>query len=186
MSGNKNFRKVNKLLKRIAITGPESTGKSSLCRHLAKHYNTLWVEEYARSYIDDIKRPYNLDDIIKIAKGQLINENRIAEKASGVLFCDTELIVTKIWSEHKFGVCPEWILNNIQNYKYDFYLLCNIDLDWEPDPQREHPNLRQYFFDLYKQELEKRDFNFGIVSGKGDERLQNAIKLLNNLLFDKI
>lgn len=179
------MRKVIKLLKRIAITGPESTGKSSLCRQLAKHYNTFWVEEYARSYINDLKKPYNLDDIINIAKGQLINENQIAEKANDLLFCDTELIVTKIWSEHKFGICPGWILDNIKNHKYDLYLLCNVDLDWEPDPQREHPNLRQYFFDIYKLELEKRDCNFGIVSGKGDERLQNAIKLINNLLIDK-
>ncbi len=173
------------MLKRIAITGPESTGKSSLCRYLAKHYHTSWVEEYARKYIDDLNRPYDLDDIVEIAKGQLVNENQIAKKTKELLFCDTELIVTKIWSEHKFGVCPEWILNSIKNHKYDLYLLCNVDLEWEPDPQREHPHLRQHFFDLYKQELKKREYNFGIVSGKGDERLQNAINLINNLLFDK-
>ena len=185
MNGSKNLRAVNKLLRRIAITGPESTGKSSLCFQLAKHFKTYCVEEYARNYIDDLKRPYNLDDIIKIAKHQLSNENKLAEKANEFLFCDTELIVTKIWSEHKFGICPEWILENIESHKYELYLLCNIDLEWEADPQREHPHLRQHFFDLYKQELEKREYNFGIVSGEGDERLQNAIKLINNLLFDK-
>jgi len=106
------------LLKRIAITGPESTGKSCLCLQLAKHFNTYCVEEYARKYIDDLKRPYNLDDIIKIAKCQLSNENKLAEKANELLFCDTELIVTKIWSEHKFSVCLQWILDNGTNLAF--------------------------------------------------------------------
>jgi len=92
------------LIKKIAITGPESTGKSELAKKLAKHYNTVWVPEFSREYIDNINRPYDYDDIIEIAKGQLNREKEAEKKANKFLFCDTELIVAKIWSEFKYSI----------------------------------------------------------------------------------
>ncbi len=172
-------------VKRVAITGPESTGKSWLCRELALHYNTVFVPEYAREYINDLQRDYNRGDILLIAKGQVERERRIAEEAGQrqirpLIFCDTELIVTKIWSLHKYKQCDPWILENIQNNKYDLFLLCAIDLPWEPDPQREHPQLRSFFFDWYKSELENYGFPYCVVSGQRQGRLQNAIEAVNN------
>ena len=163
---------------KIAVTGPESTGKSILSEQLAAHYNTVWVPEYARSYIDNIARPYDKDDILLIARGQLDEERRKYETADRYLFCDTELIVTKIWSEVKYGTCDAWILEKIQSNKYDLFLLCNIDLPWEEDPQREHPHRRKFLFDLYKNELTARDFPFFVISGAGSDRLVNAIKAI--------
>ncbi len=170
------------LIKRIAITGPESTGKSTLSEQLAAHYNTVWVPEYAREYIDKLNRPYVLSDILKIAKMQLKNENLLASKANKLLICDTELIVTKIWSEHRYKSCDKWILKNIENHKYDLYLLCNIDTPWEYDPQREHPHLRQHLFDLYYNELKTRKLPFEIVSDIGNQRLENAVRFIDRLL----
>lgn len=165
---------------RIAITGPESTGKSTLAKQLAQHYHTLWVPEFAREYISSLNRPYQQEDILTIAKNQLKKENEIASKANHFLFCDTELIVTKIWSEHSFKVCDEWILANINSHIYNLYLLCNIDLPWQFDPQREHPHLREYFFQLYLNELKSRNFNYTIISGTNQSRFLNAIKAIEN------
>ncbi|MCX6245428.1 MAG: ATP-binding protein [Bacteroidetes bacterium] len=173
---------MNKLL-RIAITGPESTGKSMLTEELADHYHTVWVPEYAREYIDRLDRPYNQDDILEIAKGQIRNENLFAGKANRILFCDTELIVTKIWSEVKYGICDPWILEGIGKNKYDLFLLCNTDLPWEADPQREHPHMREKLFELYRKELADRGFPYDIVSGIGPDRLKNAIRFVEKVIL---
>ena len=170
------------MLKRIAITGPESTGKSLLAKQLAKYYNTVWVPEYAREYINNLNRPYDQDDILKIAKGQIKNEEILSLKANKILICDTELLVTKIWSEHKYKNCHPWILETIKKHTYDLYLLCNIDLQWQPDPQREHPQLRDYFLNLFKNELINRKFNFDIISGQITERLKNAIRIIDKFI----
>jgi NadR type nicotinamide-nucleotide adenylyltransferase len=166
------------LLKRIAITGPESTGKSSLCQQLATHFNDEWVPEVAREFINKLNRPYDEADILSIAKKQINREDELVKNAKQFLFCDTELIVTKIWSEHKYKKCDPWILNQIAESKYSLYLLCNIDLPWEQDTQREHPYLRKYFFDLYLKELKDRKLNFKILRGTGDDRLRTAIELI--------
>jgi len=165
---------MKKILK-IAVTGPESTGKSMLAEELAVHYNTVFVPEYAREYIDRLGRPYNREDILEIAKGQITEEDRCFQRATRMLFCDTELIVTKIWSDVKYGMCDPWILQKIEENKYDLFLLCNIDLPWEDDPQREHPHMREKLFSLYHDELTERGFPFSIVSGTGKKRLMNAI-----------
>jgi len=176
------YEKKQLMIKRIAITGPESTGKSQLAKKLAEHYNTVWVPEFAREYLNIINRPYVQADILEIAKGQVESEDRLANFAKKILFCDTEAIVTKIWSEFLYKNCHEWILGEIKKNRYDLYLLCNIDLPWVADPLREHPVKRQYFFDLYYKELKSRDFNFYVISGEGDERFQNAIDIIENIL----
>lgn len=174
---------MSKLIK-IAITGPESTGKSQLAEELAGFYNTEFVSEYARGYIDRLDRPYNREDILEIARGQIREEVRMDQKATRMLFCDTELIVTKIWSEVKYGICDPWILEKIEENNYDLFLLCNIDLPWEEDPQREHPHMREKLFSLYLDELTERGFPFKVVSGTGRERLVNAIGFVEKAIVE--
>ncbi len=167
------------MLKRIAITGPESTGKTQLAQQLATHFNTNWVTEYAREYIDHLNRPYNQDDILSIAKTQYKQVEALASQCNELLICDTHLLVTKIWSDHKYKECDQWILDHIEKQKIDLYLLCDIDLQWEADPQREHPHLRMHLFNLYKHNLESYNFNYRIVSGQGSDRINNAIAFVN-------
>jgi NadR type nicotinamide-nucleotide adenylyltransferase len=169
------------MLFRIAVTGPESTGKSTLAEELADHYKTVWVPEYAREYVGSLDRPYTREDILIIAKRQLENEKALSKKANRLLFCDSELIVTKIWSEDKFKSCDEWILKNIESHRYDLYLLCYIDLPWQDDPQREDPHRREYLFDLYLQELTERNLPFHLISGSGEERLKNAMDKIDHI-----
>jgi NadR type nicotinamide-nucleotide adenylyltransferase len=172
---------MDKILK-IAITGPESTGKSRLAMELAAYYKTVYVPEFAREYIDHLDRPYSQEDILKIAKGQIEGEERWIKEAERVLFCDTELVVTKIWSEVKYGNCNSWILEKIEENKYDLFLLCDIDLPWEEDPQREHPHMREKLFTLYHDELTRRGVPFNVISGLGRKRLMNAVGFVEPVL----
>ncbi len=170
------------MVKRIMITGPESTGKSMLAQALAAHYQTEWVPEVARTYLKEIGRPYQERDLLEIAKAQMALEEQKARKANRLLFCDTGMLVLKIWSEHSYGRCHPWILRQWQEHSYTQYLLPDIDMPWQPDPQREHPHLREYFFKLYKEHLQLQQLPFQVISGLGETRLKRAIQLIDSLL----
>ena len=169
--------KRNKIFK-IAITGPESTGKSQLAHELAERFQTVWVPEFARVYLSKLSRPYHYDDILEIAQGQVKSAEAILPLANKICFLDTELLVTKIWCDVKYKICHPWIIENLKNQDVDLYLLTDVDLPWEFDPLREHPDKRKFLFDLYKNELDKLGFNYQVVSGVGVERLKNAISFL--------
>ena len=168
-------------LKRIAVIGPESTGKSDLCQKLSSHYQTEWVPEFARFYLDRLDRPYEQHDLKAIAEAQLTWEDDKAEYANNYLFCDTNLIVIKIWSDHKYGNTDPWIEEQIEKRIYDFYLLTNIDIPWTPDPQREHPQLRKHFFEIYENYLISRNLPYSVVSGIEGERKKSALNALKTL-----
>lgn len=168
------------MIRKVAITGPESTGKSAMASALAKAFHTKWVPEYAREYIRSLDRPYTLEDVEKIAAGQLQAEGRLMLEANKILICDTDLIVIKIWCDFVFGSCPAWIEREIVRQKYDLHLLMNIDLPWQYDPQREHPDKRNELFERYVEELKKHKMNFEIISGHGEVRVQNAIEVIKN------
>jgi len=170
------------MIRRIAITGPESTGKSRLAEELATHYQSIWVAEYAREYLESINRPYNYDDILHIAMGQMERENAAAHNANKILFCDTDLTVTKIWCEFKYNKCHQWISEQFIHHHYDLYLLCNTDLPWEFDPQRENPGEREELYGIYLQTLADADCNYAIVAGSGKKRLKNAISFVEKVL----
>lgn len=169
---------------KFAITGPESTGKTQLAKQLAEHYHTIWVPEFAREYIQFIQRPYTFDDIEVMAKEQVNRENIYIKNANKCLFCDTDILVTKIWSDFVFGKCSNWIEEQLIKHQYDFHLLCDIDLEWEYDPQREHPHKRKELFEIYKNHLINLNFPFAIVNGLDDDRILNAIKIVDKQ-FDK-
>lgn len=148
---------------------------------LAEHYNTCWVEEYARAYINQLKRPYQVHDLEKIARGQLEAERKRSEYANNILICDTNLIVIKIWSDFKYGSCPDWIVEEISRSNYDLHLLTYIDIPWKEDPQREHPDKRDYLYLKYKKELEFRGFKYVEIKGKMNERVSKAVSAINSL-----
>jgi NadR type nicotinamide-nucleotide adenylyltransferase len=175
------FQSTDKLIK-VAVTGPESTGKSTLACILANHYQTLWVPEYARDYLDKLNRPYTFNDVEKIAREQVALEDKLRSDAKNLLICDTELIVIKIWMEYKYHQVPDWIVSEIKNRKYDIYLLCNIDIPWEPDPQRENPGLREFFFNWFKKEVDALKGNCIIISGDQQHRTNAAINAIDILL----
>jgi NadR type nicotinamide-nucleotide adenylyltransferase len=170
------------LPKKIVVTGPESTGKSTLCEQLAANYKTLWVPEYAREYLMKLGRPYTYDDLLIIAKGQLEQEDRIiASSNNSLVFIDTDMYVMKVWCEYVFGKCHSFILNEIVNRKYDAYLLCNTDLPWVADELREYPDLesRERLYHMYKDLMINQATPWFDISGDYNERFQKAISFIN-------
>lgn len=171
-------------LKKIAITGPESTGKSVLSEELAGFFRTEYVPEYAREYLMQLNKPYKKDDLLLIAKGQIALEKKLESLTDDWLFCDTDLLVIKIWSIHKYNQCDPWILEMILKNCYDLFLICDIDMPWKFDPLRENPDDRKYFMDWFIRELEDYDFPYHIVKGQGQQRTENAIQLLQTYFQD--
>ena len=175
-------------IKKIVILGPESTGKSTLCEALAKHYEVLWCPEYARQYLSEHGTKYTYDDLSTIAKGQLTLEDRFVQnsivKGHDKIIIDTDMHVMKVWCEYVFNNAPTFILEEINNREYDLYLLCNIDLKWTSDEMREYPEEgpREELFNIYKDILINQNTPWAIISGIGAERTNNAIQYIDSLL----
>jgi NadR type nicotinamide-nucleotide adenylyltransferase len=169
-------------VKKVCVIGPECTGKTDLSQFLAQHYQTSWVEEYARAYLNKLGRAYDQIDLLKIAHGQLRMEDEWVYEANKLLICDTNLIVIKVWSEHKYGNCDPDILKKIAERKYDLYLLTDIDIPWADDPQREHPDKREYFRDLYRKEIAATGIPFVEISGEREARRKKAVDVINSAL----
>lgn len=167
---------------KIAIVGPESTGKSVLSKELANHYKGLFVPEYARTYVENLGRNYTFDDVCAIARKQ-VEEQNVYSKELRPVFFDTEMIITRVWLEYCYGVVPDFVLENINSGYFDLYLLCFPDLDWIPDPVREHGgDERMYFFDWYRREIEQTAKPCFVVKGQGDDRTKCAIAVIDQFM----
>ncbi len=199
-------------LKKIVIIGPESTGKSTLCTQLARHYQTQWCPEFAREYLLKNGTDYSFDDLLTIAKGQLALEEeyvkhgstKVRRESSDVsggaseltayslltshhsrlLFLDTDMYVMKVWCEFVFGDCHPFILNQIVERQYDLYLLCKPDLPWVKDELREYPDLenREKLYHIYKDLLINQQTPWAEISGGYNDRLTKAITAVDGIL----
>ncbi len=170
-------------VKKVVLTGPESTGKTMLAQILAEHYQTAWIPEYGRDYFVQKKGELTYEDMSVIASGQLIAEDAKLPDANRLLFCDTDLIVTQIWSEIYFGTCPNDVIEKNDQRQYDLFLLLDVDIPWEDDGTREFPHLRNWHFNRLKEELQKRELPFVVISGSYEERKASAIKHINRYFF---
>ncbi|KAK6027993.1 putative nicotinamide-nucleotide adenylyltransferase [Ostertagia ostertagi] len=168
---------------KIVVIGPESTGKSTLCEGLARALNTLWIPEHARQYLLDLNRDYTEDDLLRIAMGQLRDEEEALKKANRYLVCDTDLYVLKVWAESRYGRCHRTILENIATRPYDLYLLTYIDINWEADPLREHglPQERHYFYSQYRDIVINSGVPWIDIRGPHEQRLKNALHAVHKL-----
>ncbi len=167
---------------KIVLSGAESTGKSTLTKQLAEHYGMPYIAEIGRMYVEKLDRPYRFKDVVSIAREQIAAEEKIVAQNPKMVFIDTDLINTKYWFLDVYETTPEWVEDEILNNKADFHLLCDNDLPWEPDPTRENPTRRDYFFKVYKREIEHLEIPYEIISGTDEERLRNAIKCVDEFL----
>ncbi len=165
---------------KIVITGPESSGKTTLAQALAEHYQVPWVAEYARTYIEQLTQPYQEEDLLAIAQGQVQREDEQAQTNPRLLICDTSLLVIYVWSHYRYGRCHPWIEDQLAQRPVDHYLLCFPDLPWQPDPQRENPNDRPELFVRYEEALREKPHT--IVAGQGNARLEIATNAIDCLL----
>jgi len=169
--------------KKILITGPECTGKTTLAQELSRFYGSTWVPEYARRYLMQIGREYEEHDLLVIARGQLREEREAAASGASLLFLDTSLLVMKIWSEYKYGRCDPWIESSWQEASYDVILLLRPDIEWEYDPLRESPKYRDQLFEAYEKYLKESGKKYHVISGQGNKRLERAVKIVQKALM---
>jgi NadR type nicotinamide-nucleotide adenylyltransferase len=168
---------------KIAVVGPESTGKSTMSAYLANHYNTVWVPEYARGYCEKLTAPPTWQDEINMFHGQIALENELLPKANKLLICDTTFITVKIWSDEIFGRSPQEVLDELPKHPYDLYLLLDIDLPWEDDPLRDFPHKREHFMDVWYKELDALGARYKLISGTGPERYEQAVAAVDDFIM---
>lgn len=168
---------------RIAVTGPECTGKTTLALQLAERYKGQYIAEFAREYVEKLPLHYTYQDVEAIAKIQVQQYQATTSDRGQLFFFDTWLIITKVWFQWVFGKTPGWLNDRILDCPIDLFLLCRPDLPWEPDPVRENGGEnRLKLFDLYRNELQHYGFNFVEIGGIGEARLQAAIDGMNKMI----
>ncbi len=177
-------------LLRVVLFGPECTGKTTLASQLAKHFHTQWVPEYSRSYLQkkwDLGREVcQPSDLLPIARGQMELENMAAQKADRVLFCDTNLLETVVYSRAYYdGYCDPTLLKHALKARYDFYFLTYIDVPWIQDDLRDRPHQRHPMFNRFKDALDHYEQPYQVLRGKMEERLETAVKKVEELIKDK-
>ena len=183
----KNLKQTPSNCLKVVLFGPESSGKTTLSRELASYYNTHWVEEYAREYLqnkwDQEKKICELEDIIPIANGQIKLENEFSKKTKNLLICDTDLLETKVYSETYYnGFCDPILEKYAIENKYDLYILTDIDISWFKDDLRDRPNNREEMFNAFKQALITHNKPYILVSGNLNNRMKIATKEIDKLL----
>jgi len=190
LPGKKKLNMSNKSCLKVVLFGPESTGKTTLGIHLAQHYKTKYVPEYARDYLqekwDKHKDICSLEDLPIIVKGQKLLENNILKESNKIIFCDTNVVVTQIWSQTHFdGYCSPKILEAARKSRYDFYLLTDIDVPWQKDDLRDRPNDRKNTFKFFKETLDFYKFPYKKISGDISTRIKDSVKIIDKLLLRK-
>jgi HTH-type transcriptional repressor of NAD biosynthesis genes len=177
-------------LVKVVLFGPESTGKTTLSRHLARHYNTVWAPEFARDYLqkkwNNERKTCESADLIPIAIGQMKLENKLAKKADKILICDTDLLETKVYSEEYYGGFVDKKLDQAaQENTYDLYLLTYVDTPWEEDDLRDRPEQRLEMFHAFENALKKHNRPYLLLKGDKKIRLKKAIQAIDKIMSEK-
>jgi len=171
---------------KIVLYGPESTGKSTLASQLSDHYKEPKVAEFARDFLqekfDDNGHTCNYEDIMPIAIGQRLVENAASQRATKILFCDTDILETYVYSMAYFAKAPQQLVTALKESSYEHYLLLDVDTPWTPDNLRDKPNERKQMFDRFEEALNDFGSSYTKISGLGEQRLENAIAAIDQLL----
>jgi len=175
---------------KVVLFGPESTGKTTLSMQLARHYDSVWVPEFARQYLqskwNNERKTCESKDLLPIAKGQIRLENKLAKKTDTVLICDTDLLETKVYSESYYsGSCDPILEKYALENKYDLYFLTYIDTPWEADDLRDKPKERERMFKVFEETLIKYKRPYVLLKGNKQNRLVKAIESIDELLKQK-
>ena len=177
-------------LVKVVLFGPESTGKTTLSKQLARHYNTVWTPEFAREYLqkkwNNERKTCEISDLVPIAIGQMRLENKLAKRADKLLICDTDLLETKVYSEEYYGGFVDEKLNKAsEENQYDLYLLTYVDTPWEEDDLRDRPGRRLEMFTAFENALKKNQKNYILLKGDKETRLKAATAAIDNIIRQK-
>ena len=169
-------------LRRVTVTGSESTGKTWLARQLAQRFTAPWVAEFSREYAVHKGAPLDATDVEPIARGQLRAENDVLPRARGLAILDTDLISTVVYAEHYYGRCPVWIEQAARERLADLYLLCDIDVPWVADRVRDRPDAREEIQAAFVDRLARYGATSVVVRGNWEQREAKAVALVEALL----
>lgn len=167
-------------VKKIVITGAESTGKTTLCENLAQHFQTKWVPEYARLFLEANNRHVIYEDIQEICKGHIELEEKTIYGANKYMFIDTDMIITKLYSLIYFKKVPDLVIDQILQRNYDLYLVLAPDVPWVEDPQRDLPHYRENFHAWLLHELASLNKKYYVITGSFSERFSKAVEIIQN------
>ncbi|MBK8921041.1 MAG: ATP-binding protein [Saprospirales bacterium] len=167
---------------KIVLTGPESSGKTTLAKYLAHSRKVVWVQEFARCYLAGLGRPYKRTDLQYIGRGQYAWEQWVVAQKPPQLICDTDWTVLHVWEHYRFGLPDgegwEWEKGYLKRQPANLYLLCAPDFPWQPDPLREHPAERQIIFKWYERLLQETAAPYAVLQGSFEQRIKTAISLI--------
>jgi HTH-type transcriptional regulator, transcriptional repressor of NAD biosynthesis genes len=161
-------------LVRICVTGPESTGKTTLARRIAASLDTEWVPEASRAYAERVGRPLDASDVSPIAREHIAMADERAgvarDRGASVLVLDTDLLSTVIYSGYYYGKVPAWIVAAERARRADLYLLCDVDVPWIADGIRDRPTERGAMFARFRDALATRGADFVVIRGDWEAR----------------
>jgi HTH-type transcriptional repressor of NAD biosynthesis genes len=177
-------------LVKVVLFGPESSGKTTLSRQLARYYNTVWAPEFAREYLQEKwnneRKTCEKEDLLPIAIGQMKLENKLAKRADKILICDTDLLETKVYSEEFYlGFVDEKLNKAANENQYDLYLLTYIDTPWEEDDLRDRPEQRLEMFTAFEKSLKDNNKPYILLKGNKETRLKNAVEAIDKIISKK-
>ena len=167
--------------RRVVVTGSESTGKTTLTKALAEHFDCPYSLEAARLYLEEQGRILTVDDISPIAMRQIELEETAIRQARGLVIHDTDLLSTLIYSQHYYGVSPEWIRKMVTERVADLYLLCDIDLPWMPDGLQRDSGSTEQRLDIHHQFidlLENSGQPWSLIQGSGQARFEQTLRVI--------
>jgi NadR type nicotinamide-nucleotide adenylyltransferase len=164
-------------VKKIVLTGSESSGKTELAGRLARHFDAPVSTEFVRAYA--VTHPtLGFSDHGPIAKGQMAAEDEAIARARDLVILDTDLVSTVVYCEHYFGVCPPWIEDEARKRAGDLYLLMKPDIPWMPDGVRDRGDRREEMHELFRTRLVALDLPFVEIGGEREERLAAGIQAI--------
>ncbi len=162
-------------VRRIVVTGSESTGKTTLAGRLAERYETVAAPEFSRVYAEGRRVPLDRHDVEAIATGQIALEDRFRRRANGLLVLDTDLFSTVVYGPHYYGTLEPWIEHRAVERRGDLYLLMDIDVPWTPDPIRDRGEQRARMHALFRTVLERHGLNHVTIGGAWEQRFERSV-----------
>ena len=165
----------------VVITGPESSGKTTLWNQLKDSVDGCFVEEQARLYLNQHGLNYTQEDIKNIAYLQLQNQLEAAKSDCTLVISDTCLLTLIIWQEEKYGFPDSFTLEWFYLQKVDHYILLYPDIPWKFDPQRESEGKREYLFERYESWLKKLNIPYTVIKGNRDKAVEKSIEIIESI-----
>lgn len=168
--------------RKVTLFGPESTGKTTLAQGLAQHYRSLWVPEYARTYLQGRETEFTLEDMELIAQGQVAANEAARQAGHPLFFCDTDALTTELWCRELFGQCPPRVFELARKEEVHLTLLLDVDVPWVDDPLRFRPNQREQFLAACRQALDRYNRPYTLISGDWSTRFRSAVQAIEVML----